>query len=269
MKVRTLIGLLVLVVCVFSVVSALADEVKVKDGRVFSGVIKSGIPELISIDVESVISTVKRTAIREISYESRDVDVIKTVRGDIFTGSITTTMPDHIIIQTDLGIVTINNADIARVTFESFVSVGGEESPWDYIGLEGLVGTLGAAGGGLIVGGGALIMCELITQADLSCLAIGAIGYIVGNLAVPIMAVNAVGKAHDVRGNLGLAFVMEVGGGVFGFLLDAVLGTPLIFTVLGTGYGAATGYNIGAEIVTQPTAIKQGEIQFVSVGMQF
>ena len=269
MKVRTLIGLLVLVVCVFSVVSALADEVEVKDGRVFSGVIKSGIPDLISIDVENVISTVKRTVIREINYESRDVDVIKTVKGDIFTGSITTTMPDHIMIQTDLGTVTINNADIARITFESFVSVGGTESPWNYFGLEGLVGTLGVVVGGLVVGGGGFSICALIADDPLSCLVIGGIGYIVGSLVVPIIAVDAVGKAHDVRGNLGLAFVMEVGGGIFGLLLDSAFGTPLRFTILGTGFGAATGYNIGAEIVTQPTATKQGKIQLVSVGIQF
>ncbi|MEA1870592.1 MAG: hypothetical protein U9N00_00120, partial [Candidatus Bipolaricaulota bacterium] len=178
--------------------------------------------------------------------------------------------PAHVIIRTDVGAVTINNDNIVRITFESSVGLnGGVESPWDYFGLEGLVGTLGAAGGGLIVGGSALIVCEIIADYSLSCYGIGAIGYIVGSLAVPIMAVNAVGKSHDVRGNSGLAFVMEVGGGVFGLLLDSALGTPLIFTVLGTGYGAATGYNIGAEIVTQPMAIKQGEIQLVSVGIQF
>ncbi|MCK5827303.1 hypothetical protein KAH43_02165 [Candidatus Bipolaricaulota bacterium] len=271
MKVRALIGLLVLVVCAFSAISILADEVEVKDGRVFSGVIKSGVPEFISIDVKNVISTVKRTVIREINYESGDVDVIKTVKGDIFTGSITTTMPDHIMIQTDLGTVTINIADIARITFETSVDVsGGAKSPWDSFWLEGLVGTLGAAGGGLIVGGGGAMIVGLITGGDpYAILPAVCIGYIIGSLAVPIMAVDAVGKAHDVRGNLGLAFVMEVGGGIFGLLLDSALGTPLIFTVLGTGYGAATGYNIGAEIVTQPMAIKQGEIQLVSVGIRF
>ena len=270
MKARTLIGLLVLVVCAFSVVSALADEVEVKDGRVFSGVIESGVPDFISIDVENVISTLKRTVIREINYESRDVDVIKTVKGDIFTGSITTTMPDHIMIQTDLGTVTINNADIARITFESFVSVGGAESPWDYFWLESLLGTLGVVGGNIIVGGGAAIIGWLISEGDpYSTLAAASIGSIVGILAMPIIAVNEVGKAHGVDGSLGLSFVVEIGGGVLGLVLDSAFHTPPIFTFLGIGFGAATGYNIGAEIVTQPMAIKQGEIQLVSIGIQF
>ena len=268
MKARALIGLLVLVVCLFSVVSALADEVEVKDGRVFSGVIKSGIPEFISIDVRNVISTFKRTVIREIDYESRDVDVIKTVTGDIFTGSITTTMPNRIMIHTDFGTVTINIADIVRITFESSVNMGAE-SPWDYFVLDSLVGTLGAVVGGLVVGGGGFSICALIADDPLSCFVVGGIGYIVGSLVAPIIAVDAVGKAHNVRGNLGLAFVMEVGGGIFGFVLDSAFGTPLRFTILGTGFGAATGYNVGAEMLTQPTAVKQGANQLVSIGMQF
>ncbi len=268
MKARALIGLLVLVVCVFSVVSALADEVEVKDGRVFSGVITSGIPELLNIDVNGVISTIRRTSIREIRYESGNAGTIETVKGDVLKGSLTTEMPAHTVIKTDVGAVTINITGITRITFESSVSVG-TENPWDYIGLEGLVGTLGVVVGGLVVGGGGFSICALIADDPLSCLVIGGIGYIVGSLVVPIIAVDAVGKAHDVRGNLGLAFLMEVGGGVFGLLLDSAFGTPLRFTILGTGFGAATGYNIGAEIVTQPMATKQGEIQLVSMGIQF
>jgi len=77
MKVRASIGLLVLVVCVFSVVSALADEVAVKDSRVFSGVITSGMPEVVSIDVNGVISTVKRDSIRRIEYGSGNADTVE------------------------------------------------------------------------------------------------------------------------------------------------------------------------------------------------
>jgi len=268
---RALIGLLVVVICVFSVVAALADEVETSDGRVFSGVIRSGIPEFIKIDVDKAVSTINRDMIRLISYASNDLDVIETINGTIFEGKITSGMPDHIIIDADSGSATVNNEDVTRIMFESSAAISmNAGNPWDYFWLEGLAGTFGAAGGVVIVGYGAAMIVGLITEGNpYAILATAIIGQIVGGLAVPIISVNAVGKAHDVRGNLGLAFVMEVGGGLFGLLLDSAFGTPLIFSFLGTGYGAAVGYNIGAEIVTQRMAIKQGEIQLLSIGMQF
>jgi hypothetical protein len=263
-----ILGMLVLVTLSAQV---LGDEVAVKDGRVFSGVITSGVPELISIDVNGVISTVKRDAIRRIEYKSVNAGTIETIKGDVFKGSITTEMPSHIVITTDVGAVTIKNKDIVTITFTSHVGITGEsESPWDYVWLESLVGTLGAAGGGIIVGGGAAIIVGLATDTDPYAIFTAAyIGSIVGSLSVPIIAVNEVGKAHDVKGNLGLGFSMEIGGGVLGFLLDSAAGTPFIFTLLGTGCGAAIGYNVGAKIQAQPTVMNRHEIQLVSIGMEF
>jgi len=180
-------------------------------------------------------------------------------------------MPSNIVITTDVGAVTIKSEDIVTITLKRSMGItGGAESPWDYFWLESLVGTLGAAGGGIIVGYGGAMIVGLLTDIDpYAILTAAYIGYFVGSLSMPIIAVNEVGKAYHVKGNLRFAFSIEVGGGVLGLLVDSAVHTTPIFTLLGTGCGAALGYNVGAKIQLQPTAIKQGEIQLVTVGMQF
>lgn len=136
-------------------------------------------------------------------------------------------------------------------------------SPWDYFWLEGLAGTLGAAGGGIV--GGLLGSAFCLAKDPVLCVAGVVGGFVIGTLAVPIIAVDAVGKAHGVRGNIVLAFLMEVGGLVCGFVLDMRLPIPLL-TFVGAGFGAAFGYNIGATmVVPQPTVGKKEEVMLVSV----
>lgn len=123
-------------------------------------------------------------------------------------------------------------------------------NPWDYAPLEGAVGTLGAALGGIggaFIGGlaGGLIGCALDRPTGcVAGVAIGAIvGHVIGVLNGAVWGIKLVGSAYRVNGNLTLATLMALGGWL-------VIGQiPLPATrYIGAGIGATLGYNIGATI---------------------
>ncbi len=130
-------------------------------------------------------------------------------------------------------------------------------SPWDFYLEEALAGSLGAAAGGF---GGAFLLVTLFCRDQtgleglgcaLSSIFMGGIG---GGALGATLGVSLDGWfLHHVQGNLLLAPL----GGALGLVGSVLFVTNLQFppgfglalTALGTGLGAALGYNVGAQIL--------------------
>lgn len=228
----------------------LRNEVEIRDGRVYKGNIIYGIPERITIEERGIVSHIDRDQIKEIRYEEEDV--IETLEDEVIRGKILTSMPPKIELETGFGSLEIKKEDTKRIRFIPTIvrteeeRIAREGSPWNYFLLEGVVGSLGAAGGAFVGGLTGAILC---LSGDIALCLYGVVGgIIIGTATGAVVTVNIIGSMNGVQGNISLGWLFALGG----WLAGSNVNIPFA-GYLGAGFGAALGYNIGAKMKSETT----------------
>lgn len=114
-KVAQLFSLAILVSLALSQ-AGLGDEVEIKDGRLFSGTIQSGIPDSLSLDDRGVIITVSKDRIKQIIKEAEGLKV-ETTTDVAFTGKPVSELPIRLVIRTATGVIEVKQEDVVRISF--------------------------------------------------------------------------------------------------------------------------------------------------------
>jgi len=96
--------------------AALGDQVETTDGRLFSGTIKDGVSNPLSIDDQGVIANISRNMIMEISKGDEEVSV-ETTTGATFIGNVISEMPAKVVVKTSSGVIEIEQDAVKVITF--------------------------------------------------------------------------------------------------------------------------------------------------------
>lgn len=143
-------------------------------------------------------------------------------------------------------LIVIDDKGLSASAIKPITVVGVAKNPWDYFLLEGLMGSVGAAAGGF----GGLLMGFLLCPPwweEPACAITWGVGMMIGSLVGAVTAVDMTGILVGVRGNIGRAYLTALGGQLISLLIGQLIAPGVIVEVSLIGFGAAFGYNIGAE----------------------